>query len=190
MWIYYGDKKNSGSVEEKLKAFSRLKDITATIAKAHVGLWEILFLGIIMQHILVKKHPQHRKDELFSLRRFVHSRAHIYACVLLLGTMSIDLVFDLPIIFGGGGHVVEDSAAYKMSHVYYQRNMPSFVSTVIIPCVVIIAFAGIIIQGMMIQGEDTLLSRLCLVMMIIGGGWYRAVEFPLEKEFPFLNLKR
>lgn len=116
------------------------------------------------------------------LSSYVSSRIHIYALMFLLGAVSLDLVFDSPILFSTD---INDEDYLKL-YQYYSNTMPSMLATMIMPIVVIIGSFGILTQ---VYLDKSILSYVCLIMTILGGTGYMQM-MTAEMELKKLNLNQ
>ena len=73
--------------------------------------------------------------------------AHMYAFVYLSGLLSMDAIYDLPILLKDCGVAINDPECTRLlvdAHVHYEYSMPHVVASHIIPCCVLVALSGTI----------------------------------------------
>jgi hypothetical protein len=115
------------------------------------------------------------------LSAYVSSRIHIYALVFMLGVVTIDLIFDGPIIIG---MATDDD--YLTAYHYYTNTMPHLLATTILPIVVVLGSIGVLSQ---VYLDKSILSYICLVMALVGGSGYGQM-LQAEAELQALKLDK
>jgi len=112
--------------------------------------------------------------------------AHMYAFVYLSGLLSMDAIYDLPILLKDCGVAINDPECTRLlvdAHVHYEYSMPHVVASHIIPCCVLVALSGTISNAFTRRSG---LSLFVLLMTVVGAAVYIKFEPAAEKVLPFI----
>jgi hypothetical protein len=133
---------------------------------------------------------------------------HIFALFYLLGGLSMDFVFDSPILSllfihfrqspdsfkqlvhefpefvqGFRSTVPATVGIYQSAFGYYKKSMPSFIAKYIFPVCVVAVVIGMIQHVMRFRSVN---SVLCLILTVVGVAIYVIVEGNVEQELPMI----
>ena len=110
---------------------------------------------------------------------------HMYALVYLSGLLSMDAIYDIPIVMrapivdenGPGTRLLVDA------HIHYVYSMPHPVASHIIPCCVVVVIVGVVSTAVT---RRSVLSILVLLLTVVGAAAYVIFEPAAEKILPYI----